>query len=108
MCGNSARYWVLGVTLAGGLVSFDRAQQPPGPSSPAGAERAGVKHFVTRHCTRCHNGDDKKAGLALDLLSSADIDAHPRVWEKVVRKLTARQMPPPGRPRPDERSYEAV
>jgi hypothetical protein len=99
---------LLGVTLAGGLVSFDWAQQPPGPLSPAGSERAGVKHFVTKHCTKCHNSNEKKAGLALDILGSAGIDIHPQVWEKVVRKLTARQMPPPGRPRPDERTYEAV
>src|SRR5262249_9838565 len=26
-------------------------------------------------------------------------------WEKVARKLSARQMPPPGRKRPDERTY---
>src|SRR5262249_25548285 len=29
-------------------------------------------------------------------------------WEKVVRKLRARHMPPPGMPRPDENSYDAV
>ena len=33
---------------------------------------------------------------------------HPAVWEKVVRKLRARQMPPVGKPRPNEASYEAI
>ena len=36
----------------------------------------------------------KTAGLALDELIAADIDRNSEVWEKVVRKLTARQMPP--------------
>ena len=30
------------------------------------------------------------------------------VWEKVVRKLVARQMPPPRRTRPEDREYDAV
>src|SRR5579871_3552511 len=50
MCGNSARSWVLGVILAGGLVGIDWAQQPPHSSSPARSERADVKDFVTQHC----------------------------------------------------------
>jgi hypothetical protein len=36
------------------------------------------------------------------------VDAHTEVWEKVVRKLTARQMPPLGKARPDERTYESI
>src|SRR5205807_9120315 len=70
-------------------------------------DSATVKQFVTKHCTSCHNSDDKRAGLALDAISSEDIGAHPAVWEKVVRKLSTRQMPPVGRPRPDERTYDS-
>ena len=33
---------------------------------------------------------------------------HPDVWEKVVRKLRARQMPPVGKERPDDATYDAV
>src|SRR4029079_11744396 len=36
------------------------------------------------------------------------IDRHPAAWERVVRKLRGRQMPPLDQPRPDERSYETV
>src|SRR5262249_442443 len=51
------------------------------------------------------NNDTKKAGLTLDSLSGEGVDAHSDVWETVVRKLAARQMPPAGRARPDERTY---
>src|SRR4029077_8642700 len=30
------------------------------------------------------------------------------VWEKVLRKIRARQMPPIGMPRPDEPTYDAA
>src|SRR4029079_4687979 len=33
---------------------------------------------------------------------------NPEIWEKVVRKLRGRMMPPPGRPRPDEKTYDDV
>ena len=88
---------------------MDWAQQPSKTpaSSEARPERTTVKQFVTQHCTHCHNSDDKKAGLALDAISLEDVDAHPAVWEKVVRKVASRQMPPIGKPRPDERAYES-
>jgi len=108
--GIFARCWLPVPFLVGGLVGVDWAQQPTKPPPPAKAqlERATVKQFVTQHCIKCHNSDDKRGGLALDAISSEDVDAHPQVWEKVVRKLVARQMPPVGRPRPDERAYESV
>jgi hypothetical protein len=108
--GISARCWLPVLLLAGGLASVDWAQQPSGPppSAKPQIEHAAVKPFVTQHCLKCHNSDDRRGGLALDAISPEDVGAHARVWEKVVRKLTARQMPPAGRPRPDEQTYESV
>ena len=58
----------------------------------------------TRYCVTCHDEDEKKGGLALDTVALQDVSQHPDVWEKVVRKLRARQMPPVGKKdRPDER-----
>jgi hypothetical protein len=88
------------------MVGLNWAQQPAATTSrPA---PAGVQPFVTQHCTKCHNSEDKKGGLDLDALSTADVAAHPEVWEKVVRKLAARQMPPVGRPRPPEQAYTSA
>lgn len=105
--GSSARCWIAGLFLAGGLVGVDWAQQPPQdlPSAPARLERAAVRQFVTLHCTSCHNSELKRAELDLEAVSSEEVAARPGVWEKVARKLAARQMPPVGRKRPDERTY---
>src|SRR5262245_544396 len=107
--GISARLWIPALLLAGILVGVPWAQQPPErpPPPDTSLDRAAVQKFVTRHCTTCHNADAKKAGLDLDALGALDVGAHPEAWEKVVRKLAARQMPPAGRPRPDERAYES-
>jgi hypothetical protein len=38
----------------------------------------------------------------LDQINISNISLSPEVWEKVLRKLSARQMPPQGMPRPDQ------
>jgi len=75
---------------------------PPAVSTPSNAERA----VFQRYCISCHNGKTKVAGLDLAALSAEDIAKNPATWEKVVRKLSARYMPPIGLPRPDERTYD--
>ena len=47
-------------------------------------------------------------GLALDGILGDKISKHTQTWEKVVRKLRTRQMPPAGMPRPGEQTYETV
>ncbi|MDZ4687295.1 MAG: c-type cytochrome domain-containing protein, partial [Planctomycetaceae bacterium] len=64
--------------------------------------------LIQQHCVSCHNADDKAASLDLDAVSRDASDQHAAVWEKVVRKLRTRQMPPPEAARPDERTYVAL
>jgi hypothetical protein len=108
--GISARWWAPILFLACGLVPLNWGKQPSEGTPPpkASLERDNINKFVTRHCTKCHNDDDKKGGLTLDTFLSKEMEAHPEIWEKVVRKLAARQMPPLGKPRPDEKAYESV
>src|SRR5690242_18203035 len=61
---------------------------------------------LNRYCVGCHNGQVKAGGFVLN--PKTTIDQEPETWEKVVRKLRARYMPPAGLPRPDERTYEAI
>jgi len=50
----------------------------------------------------------KAGALVLDSILAAPVVQHSEDWEKVVRKLRVRHMPPMGMPRPDERTYDAV
>lgn len=63
---------------------------------------------VSRHCTSCHDADVTKGGLNLAAILPDEITRHPEIWEKVVKRLRGRQMPPAGRSRPDEAEYVAV
>ena len=86
------RRGALALLAAFGLAASVRAQEPaaPGPSK----ERETVARFVALYCVECHNADDRTIDLALDELSQAPVDRNPKAWEKVVRRLEARQMPP--------------
>src|SRR5260370_6099864 len=86
--------WMLVLCVAGGSIVV-------GDVLP---ERA----VVNQYCLGCHNNKVKAAGLALDAISAENVSQHPEAWEKVVRKLRARYMPPAGLPRPDERAYDAA
>jgi mono/diheme cytochrome c family protein len=101
---------MLAVLVAGAVSREAYAQQPSAdlaatkdlPASPF------VQPFLAQHCLDCHNSDDKKGELALDRVNPDDVGRHSEVWEKVVRKLTARHMPPAEMPRPAEREYNQV
>jgi hypothetical protein len=103
---------VTGLMAAGGLALTVGAQQPAGPRalrSAAGSPTASPHiALVDEYCLSCHDEDHKKGELALDTVATEDVARHPDIWEKVVRKLRARQMPPVGKERPDDATYEAV
>jgi hypothetical protein len=82
---------------------------PPFPPIPPSAPSQQAA-LVGRYCLSCHNARLKTGGLALDTLDINHVAGNADVWEKVVRKLRVRAMPPPapGRARPDEGTYDAL
>lgn len=87
---------------AGGSLYPLQAQQP---SSDAMAPH---RAMISAYCVSCHNERLQTAGLALDTVSAQAVGENAKVWEKVVRKLRGRQMPPLAMRRPDENTYNAV
>jgi len=92
------------VLYAGRVLGTEQQPQSAGSSDVASP----IQATINQYCVSCHNEKTKTGGLALD---SADIlhpDTHPEIWEKVIRKLNGRMMPPAGRPRPETAAYNAV
>jgi mono/diheme cytochrome c family protein len=94
-----------GLLAALGLRSELGAQQPT--ARPAQAAPPHIA-LLNDSCFLCHDASTKEGGLSLEAVWKDDVAKHPDVWEKVVRKLRTRQMPPVGEPRPDEATYNAV
>ena len=103
--GTILRWTAAGVLAIGGLVSVPAAQQQSTGFSPSDSARHGL---VNTYCLSCHNHTVKSGELDLRAINDARVGDHRDVWEKVVRKLRARQMPPVGTRRPDEAAYVAA
>ena len=82
------------------------AAQVPGAAAVAGPDA--VTELLERYCVTCHNERLQTADLALDGLDPSDVTVGAETWEKVVRKLRLRAMPPAGRPRPDDAANDAL
>jgi hypothetical protein len=88
----------LGLTAVG--AGFLHVQAAPAAVPP--------RAVLDQYCVTCHNARLKTAGLLLDQMDVAQVGDAAEAWEKVTRKLRTREMPPPGRPRPDESTYSAT
>ena len=91
-------------------VALPHAQSPapvPPPLAPRRAAPA-PQALLTQYCVTCHNQRLRTAGLVLDGVDASRPDANPELWEKVIGKLRAGAMPPPGMPRPDAAGSRAV
>lgn len=76
------------------------------------AKQSAAPHQATfqRYCVSCHTQQQKERGtvpIALDNLDAGNVSAHPELWEKVVLKMRAGQMPPGSAARPDKAATES-
>ena len=73
--------------------------------------RPGHRELLNRYCVGCHNDRTLTANLSLQSLELSQVGLDVKeteIWEKVIRKLRTRSMPPQGRPRPDDSDYESL
>ena len=80
-----------------------------GDPTPAELRAAAAEQwqYLDGYCQECHNEIDLAAELSFDALGPDSIAAHAAVWERVVRKLRGRLMPPPGGAHPDNKATDA-
>jgi len=84
------------------------ADSAPAQAAASPSDISSPAVLVKEYCADCHDQDAKKGGVDLASITAEDFSHHPEIWEKVVRKLRVRQMPPIGKPRPDDSTYDAV
>jgi hypothetical protein len=78
-------------------------------AAQSASSKVSISGLVGKYCLDCHDSDVKKGALNLDAVLRRDIRQHSDVWERVVRRLRTRQMPPAKEKlRPNEKEYEAA
>ena len=92
------------------LVLLGLGHPAPAAARPqeAGESSAPQRALLERYCFTCHNERLRTAGLVLSEMDPERVGRDAERWERVVRKLRARAMPPAGRPRPDAAAYAAL
>ena len=126
---NSAFVSILCLGLAGSMGFAQQAATPSAPkpapvSSHAAAPKqtTGVKPatvaasthdhnaILKRYCVTCHNEKrkDQVLGLSLEAFDATKATQHADIAEKMIRKLQAGMMPPPGSARPDAATLTAL
>lgn len=67
-----------------------------------------VASLAANFCLDCHSGEEASSQFDLESILDQPIDANVPAWEKIVRKLHSRQMPPMDAARPDESEYDTA
>ena len=82
-------------------------QTPAGNTPSAAAASDPHAAMLKTYCVGCHNTRVRSGGIAFD---TVDLQAAPddaQIWEKALRKLRGRLMPPPGAPQPPQKDIDS-
>ena len=105
------------VAAVGVLVAGFAVAPAPEPGVPLGQQfaRATIaspsptdNEIIEEYCVRCHNERRLLGNMSLEEYDAANAPANGELTEKMIRKLRAGLMPPPGNSRPDEETLLAL
>ncbi len=111
---------VVVTALAGGLYASvtlfasqsapapQRAPATPAPRAAAASEPQAQIATVKQYCAGCHNDRAKVGGVSFEGMTPESIAGHADLYEKAVRKLRGRVMPPPGARQPDGAAVDSL
>jgi cytochrome c553 len=94
------------VAVAGVLTATPKPQTAPRPQGALSAEAQIAT--INTYCVTCHNNRAKMADVTFEGMTAASIAEHPDIYEKAVRKLRGRVMPPPTAKQPEPKAVESL
>ena len=101
------------VWAAGSLLFAQSAAAPKAPVRSVAAaptDAATHKAWLNKYCLACHSNRSPQPANDPVNLEAASLDnllPHAATWERVLRKLSVRAMPPQGMPHPTEPEFAA-
>ncbi|MGE4225531.1 MAG: DUF1592 domain-containing protein [Vicinamibacterales bacterium] len=116
----------VGLAVSTGVEGRGQSAMAPSPPAPAAAARAAAQAPVASHaaapalsareqseliktyCATCHSERAKAGGLSLAGFDAMRAHEQSDVVEKMIRKLSAGLMPPPGAKRPESPTLDAL
>ncbi len=99
-----AVFGVLGVSVSARTPAQEATKTPAQAPSGSAAQTTVVKQY----CAGCHSERGKAGGVSLASFDVAGAVDHAAVAEKMIRKIRAGMMPPPGARRPADTQLAAL
>jgi hypothetical protein len=101
------------LSLSAGTGAFRNVEVPDARSHPAAADKpewstVTDSALLDEYCVRCHNDRRLRGNLSLEGFDPTRPHEWPAVAEKMILKLRAGMMPPPGTDRPSEGELTAL
>ncbi len=87
-----------------GLLGVFTVPRPSQAQDSADAQLATMKQY----CSGCHSDKLKTGGVSFEGITAATVAQDPERFEKAVRKLRGRVMPPPGAKQPDGKVVDSL
>jgi mono/diheme cytochrome c family protein len=97
--------FLAGVALSALTFGPTSAQQRE--AEPGQTTQTAQAAMLNTYCVTCHSDKARTGGLTLEHADLLDIPKGAQTWEKVIRKVRAGMMPPPGMQRPDKATLDA-
>jgi mono/diheme cytochrome c family protein len=107
---------LIAVISLSGVVIASRGASPGGetiasPAASPAPQTAGVPAqwaTINQYCVGCHNNTAKTGGVTFEGLKPESVGEHAELFEKAVRKLRGRVMPPPGAKQPEAKDIDSL
>src|ERR1043165_8275418 len=90
---------LIAATLLVGVYMAAPTQPPTADASLA---------LMKDYCAGCHSDKAKTGGVSFEGITAASISKDPELFEKAVRKLRGRVMPPPGAKQPEGKAVDSL
>ena len=105
----AAVIWAAGTMLLAQSAAPLKARPTTSPQASA-ADAATHRAWLNKYCLSCHSNRSPQPAndpVNLEAASLDDLLPHAATWERVLRKLSVRAMPPQGMPHPTEPEFAA-
>src|SRR3954447_17679317 len=83
------------------------AREPQAPA-PTAADAQKPLATINQYCVACHNDRARTGGVSFEGLTADNIAQRDDVFEKAIRKVRGRVMPPPGARQPEAAASDAL
>jgi mono/diheme cytochrome c family protein len=90
------------------VVVFTAPAQQAAPPAAAATDAQAQLATMQQYCVACHNDRVKTAGVSLQGITAESIPQHADVFEKAVRKMRGRVMPPPNARQPAPAAIDSL